>query len=152
MAIIYHRIPIRAEKAKVFEALTTQEGFAQWWTSDCVVKPTVGFINEFRLGPEAHYRMKVILLQPGRAVEWKCLNQHDDWSGTQISFVVTEKGEYTYLDLKHTGFTAENEEYGSINFQWGQYLALLKHYCESGVKNGAGLRNSDPVAVTAARN
>jgi uncharacterized protein YndB with AHSA1/START domain len=152
MAIIYHRIHIRADKSKVFEAITTQEGFTQWWTSDCVVKPTVGFINEFRLGAEAHYRMKIILLQPSRAVEWKCLNQHDDWSGTQVSFVLTEKGEYTYLDLKHTGFASENEEYGAINYQWGQYLAMLKSYCEAGVKDGIGTTSSGAVPVTAARN
>jgi uncharacterized protein YndB with AHSA1/START domain len=152
MAIIYHRIPIRADKSRVFDAITTQEGFTQWWTSDCVVKPTVGFINEFRLGAEAHYRMRVILLQPGRSVEWKCLNQHDDWSGTQISFVVTEKGNYSYLDMKHTGFTVENEEYGSINYLWGQYLAALKHYCEVGVKNGAGLTNSGVLVAATTRN
>ncbi|HTP12993.1 MAG TPA: SRPBCC domain-containing protein [Bacteroidota bacterium] len=152
MATIYHRIPIRAEKSKVFEALTTQEGFTHWWTQDCVVKPAVGFINEFRIGPDAHYRMKVILFQPGRSVEWKCLNQHDDWSGTQVSFIVTEKGEYTYLDMRHTGLTGENEEYGSINFQWGQYLALLKHYCEAEAKSGVGAPSSGPIAVAAARN
>ena len=152
MAIIYHRIPIRADKSKVFEAITTQEGFVQWWTSDCVVKPAVGFINEFRIGTEAHYRMKVILLQPGRAVEWKCLNQHDDWSGTQVSFVVTEKGEYTYLDMKQTGLSGENEEYGFINYQWGQYLASLKRFCEAGTKNEVGAAGSGVIAVTAARN
>ena len=69
MAIIYHRIPIKASKPSVFEAITSQEGISQWWTSDCVVKPVVGFVNEFRFGAETHYRMKVVLLQPGRSVE-----------------------------------------------------------------------------------
>ena len=134
MALIYQRIGIHTTKTKAFEAITTQEGISQWWTPDCVVKPAVGFVNEFRFGTEAHYRMKVVLLQPGRSVEWKCLNQHDDWSGTQVSFVLTEKGDLTYLDLKHSGFPSENEEFAAISYQWAMYLTALKEFCESGEK------------------
>ncbi len=152
MAIIYHRIPIRAIKSKVFDALTTQEGISQWWTSDCVVKPVVGFVNEFRFGGEAHYRMKVVLLQPGRSVEWKCLNQHDDWSGTQVSFVLTDRGDYTFLDLKHTGFLAENEEYASINYQWGIYLTMLKQFCEGDAQQHESIKNPATVSVHSGRN
>ncbi len=147
MSIIYHRIPIKASKSRVFEAITTQEGISQWWTSDCVVKPVVGFVNEFRFGAEAHYRMRVVLLQPGRSVEWKCLNQHDDWSGTQVSIILTEKGDYTFLDLKHTGFTSENEEYASINYQWGKYLTTLKEFCEAGSKQTEGVKSASPVEL-----
>ncbi len=65
---------------------------------------------------------------------------------------MTEKGEYTYLDVKHTGFNVENEEYANINYQWGQYLALLKKYCEAEAKAGVGQTNQNPIAVAAARN
>ncbi len=151
MALIYHRIPIKAAKSKVFEAITTQEGVTQWWTSDCVVKAVVGFVNEFRIGTELHLRMKVVLLQPGRSVEWKCLNQHDDWAGTQVSFVLTEKGDVTFLDLKQTGFMAENEEYGTINYQWARFLSLLKEFCEAGMGIAGTVRTVDQVAVHAIR-
>ncbi len=151
MALIYHRIPIRAVKTKVFEAITTQEGVSQWWTSDCVVKPLVGFVNEFRLGQDVHLRMKVVLLQPGRSVDWKCLNQHDTWSGTQVSFVLTEEGEYTFVDLKHSGLMGENEEYASLNYQWAGYLTMLKSFCEAGAVRVGGVKAVAPAAVQAMR-
>ena len=117
MAVIYHQILIKAVRSTVYEAITTQEGISQWWTPDCVVKPQVGFINEFRIGTQAHYKMKVVHLQPGHSVEWKCLNQHDDWSGTQLSFHLTDKGEYTCLDFKHTGFLSEDDTYATSNYE-----------------------------------
>lgn len=150
MPIIYHQILIKAIRPKVYEALTTQEGFTQWWTPDCVVKPQVGFINEFRLGTQSHYRMKVIHLQPGLSVEWKCLNQHDDWSGTQLSFHLTERGGNTCLDFKHSGFSTENEAYASSNYQWAMHLTQLKEFCERGERTTAGPKTEDtkvPVQV-----
>jgi uncharacterized protein YndB with AHSA1/START domain len=130
MAIIYHQILIKAVRSKIYEAITTQGGISRWWTADCVVKPEVGFINEFRIGTQAHYKMKVIHLQSGYSVEWKCLNQHDDWSGTQLSFHLADKGEHTCLDFKQTGFSSESEAYASSNYQWARHLTLLKEYCE----------------------
>ncbi|HEY6950831.1 MAG TPA: SRPBCC domain-containing protein [Bacteroidota bacterium] len=131
MAMIYHQLQIQAAAAKVYEALTTQDGISKWWTADCVVKPEVGFTNEFRIGTQAHYRMRVIHLAPGHSVEWKCLNQHDDWSGTQISFHLTEKAGITCLDFKHQGFPTESEAFGASSYQWALQLRTLKEYCES---------------------
>ena len=132
MAIIYHQVLINAVRAKIYEALTTQEGVAQWWTSDCIVKPQVGFVNEFGIGTRTHYRMRVVHLQPPFSVEWKCLNQHDDWSGTQLSFHLTDRGDLTCVDFKHSGFTSESEAFGAANFQWARQLLLLKEFCETG--------------------
>ncbi len=131
MALIYHQVLIDAPRSKVYEALTTQRGISQWWTSDCVVEPKVGSINEFRVGTQAHYRMKVVHLQTGYSVEWKCVNQHDDWSGTQLSFHLADKGGQTCLDFKQSGFASESEAFGAANFQWGRHLLSLKELCET---------------------
>lgn len=130
MAIIYHQVLIKSARLKIYDTITTQEGISGWWTTDCVVKPQVGFINEFRVKSQAHYRMKVIHLQSGLSVEWKCLNQHDDWSGTQLSFRLTDRNGETCLDFKHSGFFSENEAYASANYQWALDLTKLKEYCE----------------------
>jgi hypothetical protein len=147
MAIIYHQVLIHAVRSKVYEAIITQGGLSTWWTRDCVVKPEVGFVNEFRIGPQAHYRMKVVHLQPGLSVEWKCINQHDDWSGTQLSFHLADKEGQTCLDFKQTGFTSENEAYATSNFQWAKYLAILKEFCEAGGNHDENLKSNVPPAA-----
>lgn len=130
MAIIYHQILIKASRAKIYEVLTAQDGMSLWLGPDCAVKPQVGFINEFGIGNQARYRMKVIHLQPGYSVEWKCVNQHDDWTGTQLSFHLSDKGESTCLDFKQSGFATESEAYATTNYQWAILLTLLKQLCE----------------------
>jgi uncharacterized protein YndB with AHSA1/START domain len=150
MAIIYHQVLISAVRSRIYDAITTQEGISEWWTADCLVKPVVGFINEFRIDPQTHYRMKVVHLQPGLSVEWKCVNQHDDWSGTQLSFHLVDKGPETLLDFKHTGFTTENEEYAISNFRWAKYLMMLRDFCEkSGPQTSASAFNAPILAVQA---
>jgi uncharacterized protein YndB with AHSA1/START domain len=144
MAIIYHQVVIKANRSKIYEAITTQGGLSRWLTPDCVVKPEVGFMNEFRIGTEAHHRMKVVLLQSGHSVEWKCMNQHDDWSGTQLSFHLTEKGGQTCLDFKHTGFSSENEAYAASNYRWAGFLTSLKVYCEAGETQSHGVKIDAP--------
>jgi uncharacterized protein YndB with AHSA1/START domain len=130
MALIYHQIVIKAGRPKVYEILTTQEGASLWFGPDCVFKPQVGFVNEFGIPNQARYKMKVIHLQPGFSVEWKCVNQHDDWSGTQLSFHLSDKNGSTCLDFKHSGFASESESYAATNYQWAILLTLLRQVCE----------------------
>jgi uncharacterized protein YndB with AHSA1/START domain len=130
MAIIYHQVSIGVHRDRLYEALTTREGLSKWWTAECVAKPEVGFVNEFHDGPQFNHRMKVIHLQSGHSVEWKCVDQHDDWTGTQVSFRLTDRGDQTCLDFKHTGFAVENESYAASNYRWAVYLTNLKRYCE----------------------
>ncbi len=130
MALIYHQLMIKTSRPKIYEMLTTQEGASLWFGSDSVFKPQVGFVNEFSIPNQGRYKMKVIHLQPGFSVEWKCVNQHDDWSGTQLSFRLTDKSGYTCLDFKHTGFVTESDAYAVTNFQWALQLALLRQACE----------------------
>lgn len=145
MAIIYHQVTIKAVRPKIYEAITTQAGLSRWLTPDCVVKPEVGFVNEFRFGTDAHYRMKIVLLQPGLSVEWKCMNLHDDWSGTQLAFHLADKGGQTCLDFKHTGFSNENEEYAASNYRWAGFLRTLKEYCESADIQSHSAKLDEPV-------
>ena len=42
MADLRHQITINAAPAKVYEALTTQEGLRAWWTADAATEKKVG--------------------------------------------------------------------------------------------------------------
>ncbi len=130
MALIYHQFTIKASRPRIYEILTTQEGAALWFGPDSVFKPQVGFVNEFGIPNQGRYKMKVIHLQPGFSVEWKCVNQHDDWTGTQLSFHLADKNGSTCVDFKQSGFVTESEAYAAANFQWALLLALLRQVCE----------------------
>ena len=55
MAEINHRVGIKASPEKIYKALTTNNGLAQWWTNDISGTGEVGSIIEFRFnggGPD----------------------------------------------------------------------------------------------------
>jgi uncharacterized protein YndB with AHSA1/START domain len=133
MANIYHQVLIQADRQTIYEAVTTQSGLSRWWVADCSVKPEIGFVNEFRVAGHGSNKMKIRALQPDTFVEWECMNDEDDWTGTHLSFALSDRGDFTCLDFKHTGYPAEDEVYATCNFHWARHLTMLKTLCETGI-------------------
>lgn len=50
MAEIRHNVVIKVTPEKIYNALITQEGLANWWTNDTTAKPEIGFVNVFIFG------------------------------------------------------------------------------------------------------
>ncbi|MEJ8800461.1 SRPBCC family protein [Pontibacter sp. H249] len=133
MANVYHQVLIPADRKTVYDALTSQKGLSKWWIADCKVKAEVGFVNEFYLQGHATNYMKVVALKPDTFVEWECLNHDDAWTGTRATFSLSDRGNYTCLDFKHTGYVSEDEFYATCNYHWARHLFMLKGYCETGI-------------------
>ena len=72
MVDILHRVGIKSSPDEVYEALTSREGLAAWWTSDTQGESKVGGALKFRFssgGSEiGGFDMKVLELQPAKRV------------------------------------------------------------------------------------
>jgi len=132
MPAIRHQGLIRADRARIYDALTTQDGLSSWWTKETTARPEVGFVNEFRFGDLIRNRMKVVGLEPGKRVEWECIESVREWVGTRIVFEITEKEKLNFLDFSHDGWKEEGEFFAICNFNWGRYLISLRDLCEKG--------------------
>lgn len=131
MASIEQLNTVKVPALKVFEALTTQEGLAEVWTTVLNVKPETGFINEFTFDKDTD-RMKVIRLIPGQKVEWLVMESDPQWIGTVISFDLSERNGVTTVVLKQEGWKEVTDFYRFCNYHWGWFLYSLKTYCEEG--------------------
>lgn len=130
-AEITHQLWIKASPERVFNAVTQQEGLAQWWISRVEAKPEIGYINLFYEGSDV-IPMQVVCLQPHTYVAWRCLLEGDEWYNTIISFEIREKNGVMILNFKQSGWPAQNEYFSICNFHWARHLLKLKHYCETG--------------------
>lgn len=128
---IEHLVIIKVTPIKVYDALTTQEGLAEVWTTQLTVKPEINFINEFTFDNETD-KMKITELQPGKRVEWSVIESDPQWVGTVISFDLSEKNNLTTVVLKQQGWREVSDFYRFCNYHWGWFLYSLKHYCETG--------------------
>jgi uncharacterized protein YndB with AHSA1/START domain len=131
MPEIRHNVTINATPEKVYEAITTQEGLANWWAKQTIAKPEVGFVNIFTFGTFRN-EMKVTMLNPNKKVEWHCINSLEEWIGTKISFDLEEKNGRTILRFAHSGWKAVTDIFAGCNYDWGRFMTSLKSFCEKG--------------------
>ena len=131
MPEIRHNIIIKTTSERVYEAITTQEGLANWWAKQTIAKPEIGFVNIFTFGTFRN-EMKVTMLNPNKKVEWKCINSIDEWIDTNILFDLEEKEGHTLLRFTQSGWRAVTDTFAGCNYDWGRFMTSLKLFCETG--------------------
>jgi uncharacterized protein YndB with AHSA1/START domain len=131
MKEINHSLAIQAPPEKIFQALTTKNGLSGWWTKNLEVTGTVGSISTFRFKSGAFNKMKIIYTESD-FIEWLCVDGHDEWKGTHITFELDNQGEETKVCFSHFGFKEQTKYVGECSFHWACYLFSLKNFCETG--------------------
>jgi uncharacterized protein YndB with AHSA1/START domain len=139
MTDILHRIKIEAPPEKILRAITTAEGFRQWWTDDCVATPQAGTVNIFRFhdgGVEFHFRVDEL---SGSRIAWTCIAAPKvpaEWVGTRVTFDLSpaENGG-TVVRFGHRGWRSVEGEFPACNTVWGDLMHRLKE-CSEGRPRG----------------
>ena len=97
MVDIIHRIGIKAPATKVYDAVSTVDGVAGWWTRETTGESKVGGTIAVRFldhGVEkGRMEFEVVELDPGKAVRWKVKDGPEEWIGTDVTFSLSQEGE-----------------------------------------------------------
>jgi uncharacterized protein YndB with AHSA1/START domain len=129
---IKHLLTINAPVDRVYQAAATQDGVAGWWTEETTIDDQVGGFAEFRFGDRYYNKMEITRLEPGRLVEWKCLEGDPEWIGTTLVFDLESADGATRLRFGHNDWRDETDFFANCNFHWGFYMQSLKEFCETG--------------------
>ena len=130
MVDILHRVGITATTEKVYEALTTTEGLAAWWTID--TSGTSDGTLQFRFGDTGGFDMKVIDLQPNTRVVWEVVDGPAEWIGTTVTFELALAGDWTIVLFAHAGWRESVEFMNHCSTKWAIFLMSLKSLVETG--------------------
>lgn len=136
MPDLRHAISIAASAEDVFEAVSTREGFARWWTSNVETEATEEgerFVFGFDEGA-VQARFRVEERDPPRQLELACLGGIEDWEGTRLVFEVEPIEGGTLVRFDHAGWTTEDWYFRQCNSTWGHLMYHLKRACEEGVE------------------
>ena len=134
MVDILHRVGAeRVTPDRVYNALTTIDGLAGWWTTDTTGSTDVGGVIEFRF-PRGGFDMEVVESVPDKRVSWKVVGGPDEWIGTTVDWDLVQEGDYTIVRFKHQGWKEPVDFMHHCSTKWATYLMSLK----SLVENGAG--------------
>ena len=63
---------------------------------------------------------------------WECVDGHEEWVGTEVSFERAEGEDETELRFTHGKFPQATEYVAACGRQWEGYLRSLEAYCETG--------------------
>jgi uncharacterized protein YndB with AHSA1/START domain len=132
MADILHRVYIRTDPTKLYEAISTQEGLKSWWTPHTKAESTTGSVATFRfeddsMGPD----MKILDLVANELVRWECVGGIEDWIGTTLEFSIRPHKEGALLLFAQRDWKEPSEFYMHCNCKWAFFLGVsLKTYLE----------------------
>jgi uncharacterized protein YndB with AHSA1/START domain len=144
MVDILHRVGVKTPTPKkVYDALTTVDGLANWWTNDTTGTAEVGGVLQFRF-PAGGFDMEVIDHQPSEKVTWKVHDGPEEWIGTTIDWQLRQDDEYTIVMFRHQGWKEPVEFMHHCSTKWATYLMSLKSLVETG--EGAPAPNDVHVA------
>lgn len=123
---------------EVFEAVTNVRG---WW-HEAIDGPTTGLGDEFTFDDgDLRSLFRITELTPGKRVVWQVLDSqlnfvedHDEWTGTHVSFDITPAPDGTRLRFVHHGLRPDVECYQECSRGWDFYLnQSIKELLTAGV-------------------
>lgn len=132
MVDILHRVGVISKVDAVYEALTTIDGLAGWWTRDTSgAAAKVGDVVKFRFTPGG-FDMKVVEVEPGAKVLWEVVDGPEEWIGTHVIWDLEQEGEYATIRFKHRGWREPVDFMHHCSTKWATYLMSLKELVETG--------------------
>lgn len=138
MVDIIHRVGIEAPASKVYAALSSAEGVAGWWTREATgpSRPggTISFLFRAPDGGEmARVDMEVLELVADERVRWRVESGPEEWVGTDVTFDLSQQGEYTVVVFGHRNWREAVEFTAHCSMKWATFLLSLKQLVETGV-------------------
>lgn len=145
---ILHRVGIKSSLDEVYNALTTREDLAAWWTSNTQGRSNVGGVLQFSFSAGGidigSFDMKVLELHPARRVLWQVVDGPEEWIDTKVSFDLKQAGDHAIVLFKHQGWREPVEFMHHCSTKWATYLMSLKSLVES----GKGAPNPDDIHIS----
>jgi len=112
---------------EVFAAVNNVRG---WWSGDIEGSTDqLGAEWTYRYQDVHYSRQEITELIPGQRVAWHVLDGNlnftedkTEWTGTDITFDITEKGDQTEVCFTHVGLVPDFECFDNCSNAWGFYI------------------------------
>lgn len=132
--LLFH---IAASKDKVFDALSSANGIANWWTTETSGDGTQGGMLTLSFGEMVMTLRVREAIAPAKVV-WECFTGMPEWIGTLITFELDDNDGKTRVRFSHAGFKEADDVYASTTTGWARFMNSLRQYCQTGIGEAFG--------------
>ncbi|NND73049.1 MAG: SRPBCC domain-containing protein [Rhodothermales bacterium] len=132
MPDIAHDLEILAPVDTVYDAITSAEVMAEWWTLASAGSPIADSIYRLDFGPGYVWEGRVIHADAPVRFGLEMISASDDWMGTHIYFELEDRDYCTVVQFRHAGWVSETSHFRTSSFCWAMYLRIFKQFVESG--------------------
>ena len=147
MIDIIHRIGIRAPVADVYQAIASIDGVAGWWTRETTGEAKVGGTIHVCFRDHGVVKgemdLEVVELRPGEEVRWRVTAGPPEWIGTDVTFSLSQRDEFTVLLFGHRNWHEAVEFTAHCSMKWATFLLSLREL----VENGEGSPSPDDLKI-----
>lgn len=135
MADIVKEFTVETSPQRVWDALTSPDKIARWWTDDLSVTPEIGSLAEFRFRQgTVVIQFEVAQLVRDEKVRWITRQgpSTGHWAGTSVTWQLEPVHNGTRVVFKHERFIQADERFEITSAWWEHFLVSLKSYLETG--------------------
>jgi hypothetical protein len=76
--------------------------------------------------------LNVTALEANRNVHWRVVSGPEEWVGTDVTFDLSQEGEYTVLLFGHKHWREANGFTAHCSMKWATFLLSLRELVETG--------------------
>ena len=127
-----HAVNIKADAAKVHEALTTLRGLKGWTMAEVSGGGGVGgkWSLAYANGPTFVWE---ITAHDAHKIAWKCIEGPGDSAGTRVTFDLGKTSDgRVQVRFAHDGWPHQEGNFAKCNALWGMMLHHLRAFAEQG--------------------
>jgi uncharacterized protein YndB with AHSA1/START domain len=126
---IRHAILIDAPLETVHALVSTGAGFSRWWAADVIEDGAAGAVELGFFKRSTIYRLEPVRIAAPAVATWVC-QTGKEWTGTTISFKLSQNEGRTLVRFEHAHWQAETDYFVSCNTTWGGLMFRLKTVAE----------------------
>ena len=132
MESIKHDLEVSADPGAAFAAVATPAGIKGWWARNSEVGTSVGSrttLHFTKPDMSATMTFDVSALEPGRTVEWTCVeNTNPIWPGSKLRWEVEPRAGGSTVHFEHDGFSSDGPLYDATVQGWQLFMDSLEAY------------------------
>jgi len=144
---IRHLVEFAAPPERVFPAVSTRDGFAEWWNRKVSGDTELGGQGLTFEFPGSTHTWRTLVREPDRVFEMECLSDTGgpEWVGTRLRFEIDPTDQGCTLRFNHIDWREATEFHGHCSYVWTFFLRGLKRWIEDGV--GSPAYGDQPITI-----